>query len=98
LTYNVKSAKLLNEVSFNPQHTVDSRKEEHNIMGNSYPKLRGKIVEKFGNYSNFSEVINKSKQEVSMKLNAKRGFTRADILSWCAILDIDRDQIGEYFF
>lgn len=63
-----------------------------------YQKLKGRIVEKYGSQSAFANVIGLTKQSVSLKLNNGIGFSQSEVLHWCELLDIENDQISEYFF
>ena len=70
-------------------------------MGTSdflYPKLRGRIIEKFRTYSEFAKAVKEESSVVSRKLNGVIGFTKQDIILWSKMLDIDIKDIGEYFF
>lgn len=64
----------------------------------NYSKLKGRIIEKYGSMTNFSEKLGVSKQALSRKMNGKISFSRNDILKWCELLDIDQSEIGIYFF
>lgn len=64
----------------------------------NFRKLRGKIIEKYGSIENFSKAYGKSKQAVSMKLNNKIAISSKDIIKMSKMLDINRDEIGDYFF
>lgn len=61
-------------------------------------KLRGRIVEKYDNYTAFAEALGVSVQQLNPKLTGKTGITKADIIKWCPMLDISSEMIGEYFF
>ena len=63
-----------------------------------YAKLRGRIVEKYGSQSAFADAIGLSKNITNKKLNGKVGISSDDIKRWSSLLDIDRDEIGLYFF
>lgn len=67
-------------------------------MSMSYPKLRGRIVEKYGTMGNFAAALDTQLQQVSRKINADVGFSKSDIIKWCELLDISTDEIGAYFF
>lgn len=67
-------------------------------MPYTYNKLRGKIVEKYGNQERFSGKIGISKVSVSKKLNGVTGFSQMDIELWANALDISKDEYPEYFF
>lgn len=63
-----------------------------------YAKLRGRIVEKFGTISNFGSVLGLSGVSMSKKLTGVTGFSQADIIRWCELLEIDIADVGAYFF
>lgn len=62
------------------------------------PKLRGRIVEKYGTITNFASELNTSKVMISRKLNEQSGFSKDDIIKWSEMLDISAEDVGEYFF
>ena len=61
-------------------------------------KLRGRIVEKYGNNTAFADALNISPQQLSPKLTGKVAITKEDIVEWCPLLDIGIEEIGVYFF
>ena len=63
-----------------------------------YNKLRGRIVEKFGNCEAFAKALGITNTTVSYKLNGKRQFSQDDILKWSQALEIAAEEIGYYFF
>ena len=63
-----------------------------------YAKLRGRIVEKFGTIGKFGEAVGLSGVSMSKKLTGSTGFSQADIIRWCELLDIDLADVGAYFF
>lgn len=67
-------------------------------MALKYAKLRGRIIEKYGTLSNFADQLGVSITIVSRKMHSKVGFSKADILKWCELLDISLEEIGSYFF
>ena len=67
-------------------------------MEKLYSKLRGRILEKFGSQGAFAKAIGLSEQSVSAKLNGKFQFSTDDIIKWCQLLDINREDVGLYFF
>lgn len=69
-------------------------------MAFDYSKLRGRIVEKFGSISAFSEAYGITSVSMSMKLNGKIAFSQDDIMkmSKSEFLDIQPNEIHEYFF
>ena len=64
----------------------------------SYPKLRGKIREKFGTQEAFAIAIGMSPASMSAKLMGKTEWTRAEIEKACALLDIPMAEAHTYFF
>lgn len=67
-------------------------------MQYTYNKLRGRIVERYGNQEKFSSKIGISKVSVSKKLNGVTGFSQTDIEAWADALGIAKDEYPEYFF
>lgn len=67
-------------------------------MSFRYNKLRGKIVEVYGSQAKFADVIGQSEQIVTAKLAGRSSFTQDNIISWSQALNIDQNDIGEYFF
>nr|DAR59308.1 MAG TPA: Protein of unknown function (DUF739) [Caudoviricetes sp.] len=67
-------------------------------MDIKYPKLRGRIIEKYGNMKNFSERIGISETSMSLKMTGKRGFTQKNVFDWAEALDIDLSEVGDYFY
>lgn len=67
-------------------------------MPQKYAKLRGRIVEKYGSISAFTELLNISLTQVSKKLNGVSGFSQEDIVEWAKLLEIDLADVGLYFF
>lgn len=63
-----------------------------------YNKLRGRIVEICGSQSEFAKRVGQSEQIISAKLAGNSSFTQDNIISWCKVLDIDPNDIGNYFF
>lgn len=61
-------------------------------------KLRGRIVERYKTQKAFAEAIGISQNAFSRKMTCKAGLYQDDIELWCELLEIDRDDIGEYFF
>lgn len=64
----------------------------------TYPKLKGRIVEKYGSQENFCEAVGLSSVSVSKKMTGQTGFSQKDILKWCELLDIDIKEIGDFFY
>lgn len=63
-----------------------------------YNKLRGRIIEICGSQAEFSKKIGQSEQSITAKLSGRSSFTQGNIIAWCEILDIDQNDIGNYFF
>ena len=62
-------------------------------------KLRGRIIEKFGTYAAFAEVIGKTKSTLAGKLSNKSRITADEMVEWSApwLLDIPAEEIHVYF-
>lgn len=63
-----------------------------------YSKLSGRIVEKFGTQYNFAIAMGLSERSLSLKLNNRVDWRSKEITKACHELDIDADELGEYFF
>ena len=63
-----------------------------------YNKLRGRIVEKYGNLSAFAKAMNMSMRALSMKLNSHWCFTHDQIKKACELLDIGAGEVHACFF
>ena len=66
--------------------------------GVKYPKLRGRIVEKYGSQEAFAREVGLSTTSMSKKMTGKVGISQSDILKWCPLLDIEVNDIGAYFY
>lgn len=62
----------------------------------SYPKVRAKIIEKYGSQKEFAAAIGKTEQTITAKLNGNSEFTQSDITMWATLLGIE--DIDGYFF
>lgn len=60
--------------------------------------LKAKIKEKFGNQDNFAKILNMSPTNLNNKLNKKNKMTQNDILNFCNLLEINKEEIPKYFF
>lgn len=67
-------------------------------MAFDFSKLRGRIVEKYGSNTSFAEKIGISTVSLSHKLNGRTSFSADDITVIVEKLDINLNDIGEYFF
>ena len=63
-----------------------------------YSKLRGRIIEKFGTYDAFFEILHVSSVMSSKRLNNNAGFSQEDVLEWSKPLDITLKEIGPFFY
>lgn len=63
-----------------------------------FPKLRGRIIEKFGSLRKFAEVYGISASMMSYKISGRSQLTLKDIRRFCELLDIDSGEISAYFF
>ena len=63
-----------------------------------FPKLRGRIIEKYDTLRNFAKALNVTEATLSLKLSGKFAFTYEDIERIRELLDISVDEIGAYFF
>lgn len=75
---------------------MNKRKEV--LMVFDYSKLSGRIVEKFGTQYNFALALGLSERSLSLKLNNKVDWRSKEIAQACQELDINEDDVGEYFF
>ena len=67
-------------------------------MAFNYNKLKGRIVEIFGNQSEFAKAMDWSERTVSLKLSGKVPWKQPDILRATQLLKLSEDDIQEYFF
>lgn len=67
-------------------------------MPYTYSKLRGRIIEKYGTQSKFARKLGVSQNSVSKKMNCQTEFSQADIIQWSMLLDVQKNEYGEYFF
>ncbi|EMF0493594.1 DUF739 family protein [Enterococcus faecium] len=67
-------------------------------MSFDYSKLSGKIVEKYGTQYNFSIALGLSERSLSLKLNNRVPWKSTELQKAIELLDISKEEIGEYFF
>lgn len=60
--------------------------------------LRGRILQKYGTFKSFADVLEVDKNTVSNKLSEFTQFTREDMILWCKLLNIPADEIPKFFF
>jgi hypothetical protein len=65
-----------------------------------HSKLRGRIIEKFGNQAAFARHIGRTESWLSNRINNKVHFDDESIYLLCLPknLDLDANDIPEYFF
>ena len=63
-----------------------------------YSKLRGRIVEKYGNIRAFSEALGISPAATYDYLNNHTPFNQRSIEKWCMLLEIPLKDAFPYFF
>lgn len=61
-------------------------------------KLRGRIVERYGTLGNFAKAKGCTIQSLSYKIRNRGTMSTKDIESMCRLLDIQKEEIPEYFF
>ena len=67
-------------------------------MAFDYRKLKGKIIEIYGNHYSFAKAMGWSERTLSLKLNGKRVWTQKDICKAAELLGIPESDIQTYFF
>lgn len=76
---------------------IEQESEVYN-MAYDYSKLKGRIVEKYGNQTKFAEIMGLSERTMSLKLNNTNYWKQNEISKACKLLDINEDEIKQYFF
>ena len=61
-------------------------------------KLRGRIVEKYGSQTAFSEAVGNSVSFISQYMNGKKQLDQTTMDKWIDALQIPDDEIRPYFF
>ena len=64
----------------------------------TYGKLREKIKAIFGTIGAFADAMGKDRSTVSNKLNGLVAWSQTEIEDSCKLLNIDIEEVGEYFF
>lgn len=67
-------------------------------MSFDYSKLKGRIKEVYGKYENILPDISMSEATLSRRLNGKSYFDTEEILELSELLNIEMDEIDQYFF
>jgi transcriptional regulator with XRE-family HTH domain len=73
-------------------------KEGVNRMAFDYSKLKGRIVEKYGNQCEFAKALGCSERTLSLKMNGKVPWKQPEIISAMRLLELENENIQEYFF
>lgn len=63
-----------------------------------YSKLVGRIIEMYGTRGRFATAAKCSKTYISQVLNGHRLLRQTQIRRWCDLLEIQKEDIGSYFF
>lgn len=63
-----------------------------------YSRLKGRIVEKLNNITEFAKAMKLSETTIYSKLSGKVEFKQSEILKGCEILEIPENKIDYYFF
>lgn len=67
-------------------------------MGFDYSKLLGKMREKNITQEKLAKELNLQAPTLSQKINNKAHFKQSEIFKIIKLLNIDSNEIGEYFF
>ena len=67
-------------------------------MQYNYSKLLGRIRERGYTQEQLAKAIGKNKGTISGKLNNQFSFTQEEMDDICKVLEINNNEIGEYFF
>ena len=62
-----------------------------------YPKLKGKIIERYGTIRRFAKVMKKTPDTIGNKLNGKSAWKDKDIVTACELLNIPKCETHIYF-
>ena len=63
-----------------------------------FNRLRGKIREVFGSDEAFARAMKLDRSTISLKLNAKSEWSRAEMEQACLLLGIPIEEVHLYFF
>lgn len=67
-------------------------------MEYDYNKLLGKIKEKYGSNKKIASILEISEKTFCEKINNKVDFKQSEIEKICNLLEINNNEIKEYFF
>ncbi len=74
------------------------RKEVTKLTQYTYPKLTGRIIERYGTRAAFSRAMGISEHSISTKLTGKHEWKQSEIEKACTLLEIRSTDIPDYFF
>ncbi len=63
-----------------------------------YSKLSGRICEKGFTQTSLAKNLGISQTTLSLKLNNKSFFSQPEIIEICTLLEIDKENIEQFFF
>lgn len=63
-----------------------------------YPLLKGRIITMYGTLKDFAPHTGTTLATVCSRLNGGIEFRKSDIVLWCELLKIPREEILDYFF
>jgi hypothetical protein len=67
-------------------------------MSYDFCKLKGRIIEKFGNQYSFAKKMNWSARTCSLKMQGKVYWKQNEIAKACTLLSLADTDIQDYFF
>lgn len=67
-------------------------------MSYEYSKLKGRIIEVCGSQIEFAKALGCSCRTLSLKMTNKRAWKQSEITRALEILNIDEEEIPDYFF
>ena len=80
------------------EQTVIMQIRRESYMTYDYSKLKGRIVEVYGNQKIFAEAMDWSERTCSLKLSNKVYWKQPEISKAAELLSIIPDDIQDYFF
>ncbi len=63
-----------------------------------YTLLKVRMKEKGYSQTSLAKILNMGRNSMNLKLNNRAHFTQSEIIKMCALLNIEGNQIGKYFF
>lgn len=80
------------------EQTIIIESRGNAYMRYDYGKLKGRIVEVYGNQKVFAEAMDWSERTCSLKLSNKVFWKQPEITKAVELLNIEHDAIQDYFF